>query len=179
MRRPSQFLKLKSKKRKPIEEIGKSAKTAYLDSLKKTSTKNKIKIFLVDDDPVFLRLLEIQFLENDGFALETFKTGELCIENLYQKPDIIILDYYLNSVIKKAMNGLETLDKINKLDIGLPVIMLSSQDRIDVAVDCLHHKAIDYVVKNETAFMRLQKIIATILSYNKMEKKLNWFEDRM
>jgi DNA-binding NtrC family response regulator len=77
------------------------------------------------------------------------------------------------------MNGLETLDKINKLDIGLPVIMLSSQDRIDVAVDCLHHKAIDYVVKNETAFMRLQKIIATILSYNKMEKKLNWFEDRM
>jgi hypothetical protein len=34
-------------------------------------------------------------------------------------------------------------------------------------------------VKNETAFMRLQKIIATILSYNKMEKKLNWFEDRM
>jgi two-component system OmpR family response regulator len=176
---PSQFLKLKSKKRKPIEEIGKSTKTAYLDSLKKTSTKNKIKIFLVDDDPVFLRLLEIQFLENDGFALETFKTGELCIENLYHKPDIIILDYYLNSVIKKAMNGLETLVKINKLDIALPVIMLSSQDRIDVAVDCLHHKAIDYVVKNETAFMRLQKIIATILSYNKMEKKLNWFEDRM
>jgi DNA-binding NtrC family response regulator len=77
------------------------------------------------------------------------------------------------------MNGLETLDKITKLDMALPVIMLSSQDRIDVAVECLHHKAIDYVVKNETAFMRLQKIIATILSYNKMEKKLNWFEDRM
>jgi DNA-binding NtrC family response regulator len=57
--------------------------------------------------------------------------------------------------------------------------MLSSQDRIDVAVDCLHHKAIDYVVKNETAFMRLQKIITNILSYNNMEKKLNWFEDRM
>ena len=176
---PSQFLKLKSKKRKPIEEIGKSTKTAYLESLKKTTTKNKIKIFLVDDDPVFLRLLEIQFLENDKFTLETFKTGELCIENLYHKPDIVILDYYLNSVIKKAMNGLETLDKITKLDMAIPVIMLSSQDRIDVAVDCLHHKAIDYVVKNETAFMRLQKIIATILSYNKMEKKLNWFEDRM
>jgi two-component system OmpR family response regulator len=77
------------------------------------------------------------------------------------------------------MNGLETLDKITKLDMALPVIMLSSQDRIDVAVDCLHHKAIDYVIKNETAFMRLQKIIATILSHNKMEKKLNWFEDRM
>ncbi|MFT4801666.1 MAG: two-component system OmpR family response regulator, partial [Flavobacteriaceae bacterium] len=154
-------------------------KTAYLESLKKTTIKNKIKIFLVDDDPVFLRLLEIQFLENDKFILETFKTGELCIENLYHKPDIVILDYYLNSVIKKAMNGLETLDKIKKIDTALPVIMLSSQDRIDVAVDCLHHKAIDYVVKNETAFMRLQKIIATILSYNKMEKKLNWFEDRM
>jgi CheY-like chemotaxis protein/AraC-like DNA-binding protein len=176
---PSQFLKLKTRKRKPIEEIGKSKNTKYTPNLKKTTNENKIKVFLVDDDPVFLRLLEIQFLENDGFTIETFTTGEKCIGHLYQKPDIIILDYHMNSVIKKAMNGLETLDKITKLDIVLPVIMLSSQDRIDVAVDCLHHKAIDYVVKNETTFMRLQKIIANILSYKNMEKKLNWFEDRM
>ena len=176
---PSQFLKLKTRNRKPIEEIGKSTNTIYVESLEKTNSKNKIKLFLVDDDPVFLRLLEIQFLENDGFVLETFTTGELCIENLYHKPDIIILDYYLNTVVKNAMTGIETLDVIKKLNVGIPTIILSSQDRIDVAVDCLHHKAVDYVVKNETAFMRLEKIITTILSYKKMEKKLSWFENRM
>jgi AraC-like DNA-binding protein/CheY-like chemotaxis protein len=176
---PSQFLKLKSRKRRPLEEIGKSTKTIYLENLNKSKTKNKIKIFLVDDDPVFLRLLEIQFLESGDFATETFKTGELCIENIHHKPDIIILDYYLNSVVKKAMNGLQTLEKIKQLDTTLPVIILSSQDRIDVAVDCLDLKAANYIVKNETAFMRLQKIIATILGKNKMEEKLNWFKDKM
>jgi len=40
--------------------------------------------------------------------------------------------------------------------------MLSAQDKIDVAINCMHHAAFDYVVKSETAFMRLQKIITTI-----------------
>jgi YesN/AraC family two-component response regulator len=176
---PSQFLKLKNIRRRPIEEIGTSTDDTHFEILKDTSSKNKIKLFLVDDDPVFLKLLEIQFLEHKGFTIETFNTGELCIENLYHHPDIIILDYQLNSVKKSAMTGLKTLAKIKNLDNALPVIMLSSQDKIEVAVDCLHNKAIDYVVKNETAFMRLQKIIANILSYKKMEKKLSWFEDRM
>jgi DNA-binding NtrC family response regulator len=77
------------------------------------------------------------------------------------------------------MTGIETMDKINSLNANFPIIMLSSQDEIEVAVDCLHHKAVDYVVKNETAFPRLQKIIANIISNQKMEKKLNWFDDRM
>jgi CheY-like chemotaxis protein/AraC-like DNA-binding protein len=176
---PSQFLKIKNIRRQPIEEIGNSTNASYLEIINDTSSKNKIKLFLVDDDPVFLRLLEIQFLEHDGFTIETYTTGEQCIENLYHNPDIIILDYYLNSVVKNAMTGLETLDKIKSLNAAIPLVMLSSQDKIEIAVDCLHHKAVDYVVKNETAFMRLQKIITAVLSYEKMEKQLNWFEDRM
>jgi hypothetical protein len=43
----------------------------------------------------------------------------------------------------------------------------------------MHHKAFDYVVKSETAFMRLQKIITAIFELKKMEKQLNWYMDRM
>jgi DNA-binding NtrC family response regulator len=57
--------------------------------------------------------------------------------------------------------------------------MLSSQDKIEVAINCMHHKAFDYVVKSETAFMRIKKIIATIIRYRKMEKELSWYMDRM
>jgi hypothetical protein len=57
--------------------------------------------------------------------------------------------------------------------------MLSSQDKIDVAIKCMHHRAGDYVVKSETAFIRLQKIITTIFTYKKMEKELSWYMDRM
>jgi len=139
----------------------------------------KIKLFLVDDDAFYLKSLEIEFLQHADFAIETFATGELCIANLTHKPDVIILDYQLDGTSKNAMNGIEVLDKIKVFDPDIPVVMLSGQDKIDVAIDCMHHKAYDYVVKSETAFIRLQKIITTIFHYKKIEKELNWYMERM
>jgi two-component system OmpR family response regulator len=141
--------------------------------------ENKIKLFLVDDDAVFLKLLEIEFLQNADFKIETFATGELCMQSLSHNPDVIILDYRLDGIDKDAMNGIDTLDKIKAFNPDIPVIMLSSQDKIEVAINCMHHRAFDYVVKSETAFIRLQKIISTIFRYTKMEKELNWYMERM
>ena len=141
--------------------------------------KEKIKIFLVDDDAVFLKALEIEFLEHADFTIETFSTGEICMENLSHNPDVIILDYQLDGIVEGAMNGIETLDKIKAFNQDIPVVMLSSQDKIDVAINCMHHRAFDYVVKSETAFVRLQKIITTIFQYKKMEKELKWYMERM
>ncbi len=144
-----------------------------------TEQTNKIKLFLVDDDAVFLKSLEIEFLQNADFEIETYTSGELCMKHLSNNPDVIILDYHLDGIDKNAMNGLETLIQIKALYPDIPVVILSSQDKIEVAVNCMHHKAFDYVVKSETAFMRLQKIIDTIFHYQKMEKELNWYMDRM
>ena len=139
----------------------------------------KVRLFLVDDDAVFLKSLEIEFLQVADFIIETFATGELCIKNLAHNPDVIILDYMLDGIDRNAMNGIEVLDKIKAFDPDIPVVMLSAQDKIDVAINCMHHKAFDYVVKSETAFFRLQKIITAIFRYKKMEKELNWYMERM
>lgn len=143
------------------------------------NNKAAIKLFLVDDDALFLKSMEIDFLQHADFIIETFATGELCVKNLSNNPDVIILDYHLDGIDKNAMNGIETLDKIKSVNPDIPVIMLSSQDKIDVAINCMHHKAFDYIVKSETAFMRLQKIITTIFQHKKMEKELNWYMERM
>ncbi len=140
---------------------------------------NKIKLFLVDDDALLLKALEIEFLQHADFEIETYATGELCLQHLQNNPDVIILDYHLNGIDKNAINGLKTLDKIKSYNSDIPVIMLSSQDSIDVAINCMHHRAFDYIVKSETAFIRLQKAISTIFSYRKMEKELKWYMERM
>ena len=57
--------------------------------------------------------------------------------------------------------------------------MLSSQDSIDVAVKCMHHKAYDYVIKSETAFVRLQKNVTDIIKLQKLEKTVDWYMERM
>ncbi len=142
-------------------------------------TGDPIKLFLIDDDAVYLKLLEIEFLHHGDFIIETYATGELCLENLSNNPDVIILDYYLDGINKTAMNGIETLDKIKAINSAIPVVMLSSQDKIDIAISCMHHGAFDYVVKSETAFIRLQKIITSIFELKKIEKQLNWYMDRM
>ena len=140
---------------------------------------NRIKLFLVDDDALFLKSLEIEFKQHADFTIDTFATGELCLEHLEKNPDVIILDYHLDGIDKNAMNGLETLDKIKVINPDIPVVMLSSQDKIDIAINCMHHRAFDYVVKSETAFIRLQKIITSIFSFKKIEKELNWYMERM
>jgi len=119
--------------------------------------ESKLRVFLVDDDAVFLKLLEIEFRQQEDYAVETFSSGELCIEHLSNDPDIIVLDYHLDGLNKYAMNGMDTLVKIKAFNPEIPVIILSSHDAIDHAINCMHHQALDFVVKNEAAFMRINK----------------------
>jgi two-component system OmpR family response regulator len=141
--------------------------------------KNKKLIFCVDDDLLFLKSFEIEFIKDKEFTIITFSAGESCLEKLSMKPDVIILDYFLDGLDKNAMNGLKTLDEIKRQAPHIPVIMLSSQDSIEVAVNCMHHEAFDYVVKSETAFLRLRKTIYSILLYRKMEQQLKTFNDKI
>jgi DNA-binding NtrC family response regulator len=142
------------------------------------SDKN-IRIFLVDDDALFLKSLEIEFDNHAKVTIKKYSTGEKCLEHIDQQPDLIVLDFYLNSIDEKAMNGLETLDKIKAFNPNIPVIMLSSQDSIDIAVDCMKHNAYDYIVKSETAFFRLQKAITSYFKHQKIEKALSWYMEKM
>ena len=95
---------------------------------------NNVKIFLVDDDALFLKSLEIDFKTDSHFEVSTFPTGEQCISHLSEQPDIIILDYHLDGIDPNAINGIATLDNIKALNPDIPVVMLSSQDKIEVAI---------------------------------------------
>jgi two-component system, OmpR family, response regulator len=140
---------------------------------------DKIKIFIVDDDAIYMRLLQMEFETPDQFEIRTFPTGEMCLAAINEGPAIVVLDYHLDGIDERAMNGLDTLDGIISHNENIAVVMLSSQDKIDVAVTCMHHGAFDYVVKSETAFIRLRKIIDTVLEKKRMQHKLSWYMSRM
>jgi hypothetical protein len=55
--------------------------------------------------------------------------------------------------------------------------MLSSQDKIDVAISCMHHKAFDYVVAN--FFLETSKKHCLFPFERKNRKELNWYMARM
>lgn len=139
--------------------------------------KNSL-IFLVDDDLVFLKSLEIEFVLNTRYRIESYSTGEDCIRQLYRMPDFVVLDYNLNDTGSNPLNGIDILDRIKNCNPYIHVVVLSSQDSIEVAIQCMRHMATDYVVKSPTAFIQLRKIIANMLEYRKIQKELKWYMDR-
>ena len=77
-------------------------------------------------------------------------------------PQIIVLDYHLNAHLPNAQNGVEVLKMIKEMHPETKVIMLSGQDKIEIAVDSMKYGAYDYVIKGETAFSRMENIINNI-----------------
>jgi two-component system OmpR family response regulator len=115
------------------------------------------KVFVVDDDEMMAMALEDHLTRNTLHEIHIFTTGEECIRNLRLQPDIIILDYNLNSKQKDAADGMKILEGIKKLNKKIPVILLSSQDAYSVALQSISKGATQYVIKDESAF---DKIVA-------------------
>lgn len=127
------------------------------------------KIFIVDDDPVLAEMLKDHLTKMTSYDVSVFDSGEECLKNLSERPGIIFLDFYLNSVNKDAMDGLEILQEIKKVDPEVDVVILSGQDKIEVAVKTMQYGAFDYIVKGESAFYRAEKVVFNIYRYKKLQ----------
>ena len=128
------------------------------------STQQEIRIFLVDDDLLFLKALEHSISGKlTSVKIQTFQTGEACLQQMKFKPQIVILDYYLNSKLPYAWNGLTILRQIKKISRHTKVIMLSSQDSLEVAVKCIENGSFDYISKSESAFVKINNVLTNII----------------
>ena len=81
--------------------------------------------------------------------LSTFSTGELSLQGLINEPDLVVLDYHLDSVNPTAMNGLQVLKKLKLRFPFVPVIFLSGQEKAELAYNTIKYGAWDYILKNE------------------------------
>jgi len=122
------------------------------------------KIFVVDDDEMLSMALEDYLERKTDFEVRLFNTGEECLKHLEEQPDIIILDYNLNSVVKEAANGLIILEAIKRLNGGIRVVMLSTQETKWLVLQTIKLGAEEYVIKDENAFEKIVSICKTALS---------------
>lgn len=120
--------------------------------------KNKYRIFVVDDNALFLKVLYKTLDVNEEYHVTPITTGRECIDRLDEKPDIVSLDYTLPD-----MNGREILEAIKKKSPETNVVIVSGQNDINTAVELLKIGAYDYIVKGvdtrEKITIAVQKII--------------------
>jgi two-component system, OmpR family, response regulator len=122
--------------------------------------KSNPKIFIVDDEILLSEMLTDYLKDQyEGFQINSFSTGEACLQSLDEQPDVVVLDYYLNSKERDAANGIDILKQIKKSYKALPVIMLSSQESYGTAAQTIMYGAVHYVIKGQDAFEEIFQLI--------------------
>ena len=113
-------------------------------------TKSSFKIFAVEDDPVFAKMLQYVLTLDPEHEVKIFVTALDLLDNLHHKPSLVTIDYSLPD-----MEGEELLKRIKYQYAEVPVIVISGQERIKTAVKLLKSGAYDYITKDEDIRERL------------------------
>lgn len=116
-------------------------------------------IFVVDDDPVTLELIEAS-LEGDGFAVRTFGSVAQVLPALSREtPHLLLLD-----VRMPGQSGLDALKAIKETPNGaaLPILMITGDGRLDRIVQAMQLGAAGYMMKPFDARQLVAKVRETL-----------------
>ncbi|OGL62780.1 MAG: hypothetical protein A3J27_07500 [Candidatus Tectomicrobia bacterium RIFCSPLOWO2_12_FULL_69_37] len=99
-------------------------------------------IHVVEDDPRDLSLVEL-LLRREGFTALGFSDAESFLTHAAKEPpDVILLDLLLPGI-----GGLETLARLNQLQLDAPVILLTGQGTAENAFQAMRLGAYDFIPK--------------------------------
>lgn len=132
------------------------------------------RIFVVEDDPMYQRMVKYVMELNPDHEVHIFATGGECIENLHLKPSIISLDYSLPD-----MTGTEVLEKVKRYNKEISVIILSSQQDVSTAVKLLKEGAYDYITKDNETKERLLNTINHIKSTDHLKEEIHSLKEEL
>jgi len=138
--------------------------------------ENQIKIFIVEDNEVYAKSLQI-FVKNSFphiKEIKIFRIGELCLLEMNLNPDIVIMDYFLNSKYEEAQNGLEIIKRIKTQKPKTNIIVLSQQKDFNVVLEVIRQYDCLYVQKDQESFSKIELFIKEILKSKHTLSSTQW-----
>lgn len=128
-------------------------------------------IFIVDDEKAISKLLSYWVRDKWKYRIEVFENGEDVFKRLGANPDLILLDIMLPDI-----DGVEVLKRVKQINSDLPVIMLSAQGSVEVAVEALRQGAFDYFPK-PIDVQRLEPAIKNAIKNYELQRELRVLKD--
>jgi ribose transport system substrate-binding protein len=125
------------------------------------SPADRKKILLVDDDPLILHILS-NILSDNQYKVETAESGKQALTIIDDSFHLLLSDFEM-----PEMNGLELIEAVRKSDNDIPIIILTGNQEISVALNALKLGANEYVIKDEN----ITETVLTALS-NALERKM-------
>ncbi len=125
------------------------------------------KIFIAEDDLWYGELLEHHLAVNPGYQVTRFTTGQALLDNLYQEPDLISIDFSLPDITGDALYA-----RIKSYNGEIPVVALSGQQEIGVVLDLLKQGVREYIVKDEHALENMSNTIKKIRENGQLRQEV-------
>ena len=131
-------------------------------------------IALIDDDPMMVLMFKELIKSTENIKAETFLTGEEFFEyNRRGEIDLVVTDYHLDSVNKDAITGRKIIAKLNDLLPDVPVIVVSSQNDVELAIKLLDFKVVDYIEKTDDYLLRVIESIKNVVAFQHLQEEMS------
>lgn len=132
------------------------------------------KIFIVEDDPFYGRLLKHHLSRNPDYDVTVFENAKSLLSSLHLNPDVICIDFGLPDI-----TGDKLLEKIKTFNSQLPVIIISGQEEISVAVDLLKKGARDYIIKGDNTQDLLWRSIINVREHSNLKQEVAMLKEQL
>ncbi len=125
-------------------------------------------IFLVDDDAFSLHFYE-QALTALGYKnVSTCINEEALLKSLSQNPDIIFLDYFLGN-----SNIIELIHKIQKDHHDTQIVILSSQEDMNITIQLMNIGVFDYIIKGKDDVYKIKDVLGKFFASREYASRIN------
>ena len=131
-------------------------------------------IFIVEDDPWYGEILKHHLSLNPDYKVTLFSTGKELLSKMWPQPDLITLDFSLPDV-----TGDKLLKKIQEINASVPVIMISGQEDVSVAVNMLKMGVSDYLIKDDSTKDLLWNSILRIRETQTLKKEVEYLREEL
>ena len=127
------------------------------DILDRILGKEKFKVFLLEDNRLFLESLKFQLDRSfDGeVEVRAFQNSKTLKECMSECPDVVVMDYHLDEY--SDMEGVELIKRLKWSNPSSKLIVLSCEEKVNVAMQCYEHGVDNFIKKNIDSIRVLMK----------------------
>lgn len=150
---------------------------AYTSSLATMQSK-ALNIVMVEDNEFFAHLVALTLREEYGYQVKLHYSGEDLFHQWSEAPDILLLDYQLNSANLDHMNGDKVLARIRELAPATKVVMISSQEDMEKAVEMLKHGACNYICKDPNSIENIVRTLKDLEELAFLSKEIKTLKEK-
>jgi DNA-binding NtrC family response regulator len=131
----------------------------------------KFTIAHIDDDPIVLDMTRLVLEQNENLEISSYSTAEEFLGSIDQKgePQLIIVDYFLNSKVPSAMSGSKLIEIFRKQSDQIPFIVISSQKKISVGLKLIKLRVVDYIVKTDDFTSKVVRSVNSVIQIRQKE----------